>query len=230
MSQQTVIPLSGGNEFTFGSFFKYDNAGLVDELVAVSVGLRAIPVLFFWGASGSGKTHLLNACCDMAREQNRAYRYLSLSRDSLDAVQREGLSAGALLCLDNLELLQQDGVDQSVNLLSVYEQIIRSGGNLIVAARVPLSQLEIPLPDLVSRLSSGGTYHLQTLADEHKADALQQRASQRGFELSEQVMEFIMSRYDRDTVALFALLDRIDRSSLAEKRKITVPFVRGLIS
>lgn len=230
MNQQTVIPVAAVNELTLNNFFQRENAALIDALIAVSIGARAISTLFFWGRSGSGKTHLLNACCEVAAAQNRAYRYLSLEQDSLDALPSKPLPAGALLCLDNIERLQHGGVNQTVSLLSVYEQVIAHGGNLIAAATVPLQQLNIPLPDLVSRLSCGGTFHLEPLSDDAKPEALRQRARQRGFALNAQVMDFIMNHYDRDTGALFALLDRIDRLSLAQKRKITVPFVRGLIA
>jgi len=34
----------------------------------------------------------------------------------------------------------------------------------------------------------------------------------------------------RDNIELFAFLDKMDKASLAEKRKITIPFLQGLLS
>lgn len=229
MTQQITIPVSNRREFTFANFIQSDNAALVVALVEVSIGLQPIPVLFFWGETGSGKTHLLHACCDTASEQRRRFHYFSLSNDCADVIQATEVSEAGLVCIDNLELLSQDNRDLSLALLSLYEKVMQAGGNIIVTANHPLVNLEMPLPDLVSRLSAGGTYHLAPLGDEDKYTALMARAEQRGFSLSEAVVEFIMHHYERDTRALFALLDRIDRSSLAEKRKITLPFVRELV-
>lgn len=43
------------------------------------------------------------------------------------------------------------------------------------------------------------------------------------------MVEFLFRRHARDLGALLALLDRIDRESLAEQRRITVPFVRRIV-
>ncbi len=228
MSQQVVIPVSGVNELTLENFNDNGNETLVQQLVSLVDGGRSHPVLFFWGISGSGKTHLLSACCELAASDGRPYRYLSLGDDGIDLLTTTKLEPKTLICLDNLQRLNSRNLQQP-DLLLLYEQTIASGGSLIATARVPLNQIEIELPDLESRLSSGGTFHLQMLSDIHKRHVLQQRAVLRGFELNNKVLDFIMSRFDRDTVSLFALLDLIDSASLAHQRKITVPFVRSIM-
>jgi DnaA family protein len=66
------------------------------------------------------------------------------------------------------------------------------------------------------------------LADEQKITALQERASDRGFEISEDAVKFILNRYRRETGNLFKILDQIDKASLEQKRLITIPFLRSL--
>ena len=39
-------------------------------------------------------------------------------------------------------------------------------------------------------------------------------------------LEWLLKRVDRDLAGLTALLDRLDRASLAAQRRITVPFLR----
>jgi DnaA family protein len=55
---------------------------------------------------------------------------------------------------------------------------------------------------------------------------LQQRAARRGLELDEAVLDFLMRRVGRDLAGLTALLDRLDKASLAAQRRITIPFLR----
>jgi len=54
------------------------------------------------------------------------------------------------------------------------------------------------------------------------------RARNRGFEMPEDVVQYILSRYPRDMRSLFDLLDRIDRASLTHQRRVTIPFLREL--
>jgi DnaA family protein len=47
--------------------------------------------------------------------------------------------------------------------------------------------------------------------------------------LPDEVANFIIQRVPRDMNALFNLLDRLDRASLQEKRKLTIPFVKQVL-
>jgi DnaA family protein len=75
-------------------------------------------------------------------------------------------------------------------------------------------------------MRSGLTLRLNQLGDRDKRDLLQQRALARGVQLDEAVADFIMLRAPRDTPALLALFDRLDKASLKTKRPITIPFVK----
>ena len=88
---------------------------------------------------------------------------------------------------------------------------------------------QITLPDLQSRLSWGPVLQLKELDDADKMAALQLRAKGRGFDLPDEVAQFLMRRSPRDMSSLFALLDRLDEASLVQQRKLTIPFVRNLI-
>ena len=46
--------------------------------------------------------------------------------------------------------------------------------------------------------------------------------------MPEEVVQYILGRYPRDMHSLFDLLDRIDRASLAQQRRVTIPFLRRL--
>ena len=98
---------------------------------------------------------------------------------------------------------------------------------MLIGASTPPSQAGGKLPDLVSRLSWGITYQVETLSDEEKVQALILRARQRGFDLLDDVAVFIMNRGPRDMAGLCQILDQLDQASLKEKRKLTIPFVKS---
>ena len=41
--------------------------------------------------------------------------------------------------------------------------------------------------------------------------------------------DWLFRRVDRDLKSLTALLDHLDRAALAAQRRLTVPFVRGIV-
>jgi len=89
--------------------------------------------------------------------------------------------------------------------------------------------LPFVLPDLVSRLEQCTRLALEPLDEAGRREVLRQRAARRGLELDETVLDYLFRRVGRDLSTLTALLDRLDRESLAAQRRITVPFLRGVL-
>jgi DnaA family protein len=100
---------------------------------------------------------------------------------------------------------------------------------MVLAASVAPRTPSWRLPDLASRLTAAVVWRLRTLDDHERREALQLHARERGFALSDEVVTFVMKRLRRDMVSLSAFLERLDRSSLAAQRRITVPFVKTLL-
>ena len=223
LNRQSVIPSSSSEELTFASFHVGVNLPLVQALEMLSEGKNPGAAAFFWGPSGSGKSHLLEACCHKARERGRRYHFVS------GIAPPPSPESGALVCLDDVGIGTVDPA-QELGWLSLYELLRQGEGNLIVAASKPPADLGLSTPDLVSRLSSGGVFHLQPVGDKDKRYILANRAQQRGFDLPEQVIEYIMRHHARDAASLFSLLDRLDHASLSQHRRITVPFLRDLLN
>ena len=46
--------------------------------------------------------------------------------------------------------------------------------------------------------------------------------------MTEEVANYLLTRFPRDTHSLFALLDKLDSATLAAQRRLTIPFLRGL--
>ena len=78
-------------------------------------------------------------------------------------------------------------------------------------------------------LQSGLLFQLFELSDEDKLAALQLRARQRGFDLPVAVGEFILLRAERELSALMQILEELDRSSLQQQRKLTIPLVKSTL-
>ena len=59
--------------------------------------------------------------------------------------------------------------------------------------------------------------------------ALRREADRRGIFLSDEVMDYLLTRFARDLKHLMAQLDRLDEFSLASKRAITVPLLKQML-
>ena len=83
---------------------------------------------------------------------------------------------------------------------------------------------------MISRLSSCTQASLRPLSEPQRREALRQRAQARGLELEDAVLDWLFARAQRDFGSLVSLLERIDRESLAAKRRVTVPFLRQMLN
>ncbi len=211
---------------TFDAFLAGANGEAVLRLRGLAQAGRG--VAWIWGASGSGRTHLLQATCAGADKARRAaYLPLGAMREA-----GPGLLAAAgeldLLCLDDLDAVTADPAFAR-SLFTLYRDFEDRGGALVVAARAAPQALQWALPDIASRFSAAEVFQLRLLDDGEQVAALRLRASLRGIELPDEVARYLQRRYPRDMPTLAALLDRIDTAALSAQRRVTLPFIREIL-
>ena len=106
----------------------------------------------------------------------------------------------------------------------------RDGGPAVLAAgSAPPVKLGLR-EDLRTRLGWGLVYHLKPLSDADKALHLRSEAQRRGLTVSEDVVSYLLNHLPRDLASLQAVLDRLDRHSLARQRAVTLALVRDALS
>lgn len=233
MSQQLSLNLRLKDASSFGNFLAGPNKEAMEQLraavVQTATQANAKPaMIYLCGAEGSGKTHLLQAACRLAQELGIAPVYVPLADVVLLTPSLlEGVETAPLVCLDDVERAA-GSTEWEAALFSLVERLRAAGGMLAIGASAPPDRLGLRLSDLASRLAWGTVYAMQPLDDAQKLEAVRLRARHRGFEMPEDVARYILSRYPRDLPSLFSLLDRIDRASLAQQRRVTIPFLRHL--
>jgi DnaA family protein len=84
--------------------------------------------------------------------------------------------------------------------------------------------------DLRTRLGWGLVYQLRPLSDPEKALHLRAEALRRGLRLTDEAVWYLLHRLPRDVESLNAVLDRLDRYSLARQRPVTLPLIREVLS
>jgi DnaA family protein len=100
---------------------------------------------------------------------------------------------------------------------------------VLAAGSAPPAQLALR-DDLRTRLAWGLVYQLKGLSDAEKRAHLQAAARERGLQLGDEVADYLLARLPRDLSSLNAVLDRLDRVSLAKQRPLTIPLVREALA
>lgn len=128
----------------------------------------------------------------------------------------------ALVIADDVEMLDEAAQQR---LFAAINAAREGEPPVLAAGRHPPAQLALR-EDLRTRLAWGLVYQLKPLSDGEKAMHLRAQAARRGLRLSDEVIGYLLSRLPRDLSSLNAVLEALDRYSLATKRPVTLPLVR----
>ena len=232
-SQQLSLGVSLNDDATFDNFYTRAGSGNAQVLEILRRQLQpgGEVYVYLWGGAGAGLTHLLQAACHACQSRGLTAQYLPLRELVGFAPQSllEGLEAVDLLCLDGLQAVVGQAQWERA-LFHLFNRLRDNDKRLLAGAHCNLGQLPVGLADLASRLRSGVVMQVAGMTDFEKQAALQLRAAARGLELGDEVAQYILHRAPRDTNELFYYLNRLDDASLAEQRRLTIPFVKRVLN
>lgn len=209
---------------TFAAFVAGANIQAVQRLEALAAA--GAGVVWLWGAAGSGRSHLLQAMC--AAATGRASYLPAKELHGLGAAIFEGSELARVVCIDDLDLLLGDGATERA-LFALYRGVEERGAVLVVTAGAPPTAQSWALADIGSRFGASEVFQLRALDADGELAALKLRAAARGLDLPEETAIYLLRRFPRDMATLGRLLDEIDVAALAAQRRLTVPFVRGIL-
>ncbi|MEA3150849.1 MAG: DnaA- protein [Gammaproteobacteria bacterium] len=199
--------------------------GVNAEVVCALQSPSSVP-LWLWGASGCGKTHLLQAVCAAAGETAAYFpldRTLALPSEAL-----AGFETCRVLCLDDVGAVAGDAAWEQA-LFRLFNEATELRTRLIFAAAAAPRRIDWQLDDWRSRAAACVVYQLHALDEAGRIEALRLRAAQRGLQLPQETAEYLLRRMPRDLTSLYAILDQLDEASLVAQRRLTVPFIRDAL-
>ena len=216
--KQIPLPIDTEAARTFDNFLPGTNALALAHLRAL--GAPAAPV-YLWGGSGSGKTHLLQAVVRQFEEQGALASWF----DPAQPPPWQFDETRALIVIDGCDSLD---AGQQHSAFALFVESSTHGVPLVAAGRVP--PVDLPLrEDLRTRLGWGHVFALQLLGEPEVRARLRREADQRGLFLSDEVMDYVLVRFERDLKHLMALLNRLDKFAMATQRHITVPLLKRML-
>ncbi len=218
---QLPLKLMLADHASFATFVAGDNAAAVQHARAVAAGTA--DTLWLWGSAGCGKSHLLQAACRAATAGGRRAIYVALGSAAPDIL--AGLEELDVVALDEVERVAGSEAWERP-LFGLLNEFLGRRGGLLLAATTSPAGAGFGLADLASRAAGAVGYRLKPLGDSERALAVRLHAEARGLELEPAAVEYLLRRVDRDMRVLTGWLDRLDRASLIEQRRLTIPFIR----
>lgn len=234
---QLPLPIHQIDEDTFDNFYSQNSEVLLESLKRNFTDVQQ-PFFYIWGGKSCGKSHLLKAVSNHFLLNNHTSSYIPLTKANyFSPLVLDNAELLNVICLDDIQAIAGDA-EWELAIFNLFNQIREQQGLfnegqktlLLISADCPPHQLNIQLPDLRSRLTWGEVYQLNDLTDEQKCQILQLNAHQKGVELPDEVAHFLLKKAGTDLEQLSKILDKLDKASLQAQRKLTIPFVKEILS
>ena len=241
---QLFLPVQTRLEKNFENYLGSSNLTLI-ECLKKHIQLKDESLIVLVGPESVGKTHLLSSAVhyfESIFSNDLSCGYFSLSElsgkrisDTYYTDLLEYFETFSLLALDDVDLWLaslsvEEQQEAEILLFNIFNHYKMNGKLMLIASKCPASRLNIGLKDLESRLLSGLLLTVSQLDDKGKDELIRSLAKLKGFLLDDDVSAFILKRSGRDVPSLLDLIESLDKATLIEKRKLTVPFVKKILN
>jgi DnaA-homolog protein len=220
--KQIPLAMAFDVERSFESFIGGSNRSTIEQFRNhLPVFTCTLTPMYVWGPSGSGKTHLLRALVQQHQLHGSRVGWFDASTP-LPWAHDE---AWTLVVLDDCQAFN---AAQQHAAFALFVEAASHGTSVVAAGRVP--PIDLPLrDDLRTRLGWGLVLTLHALSEADTRAALRREADRRGLFLSDEVMGYLLTRFERDLRSLMALFERLDEFAWVNKRAITLPALKQML-
>lgn len=206
---QLALALLQPPQPTLENFVAGRNAAALDALRRLAGGRLPERIVYLWGETGCGRSHLAAALADLPD----AWRWTPEVPP-----ERPGLSVA-----DDADRLDEAAQIALFNRLNAV-RAQADAGCLITGGAAP-ARLALR-EDLRTRLAWGLVFQLHPLSDDDKRAALRAHAAGTGLALPDDVLDYLLVHLPRDLRTLVAALDALDAYALERKRPLTPALLR----
>ena len=219
--KQLVLDIGLPTEPTMANFCVGGNAALLAHLQLWLQGAVADVPTYLWGMAGSGKSHVLRAGASELHSQGARLGWLDASVYG----EREFDASWAAVLLDDVHCYTPAQQHLAFNWL-----INAQTHQCPVLAAGEYAPVALPLrDDLRTRLGWGHVFGLEPLDEAAQRLVLRQSALDRGLQLGDEVLDYMLKRFSRDLGSLMELLQRMDHYALQTQRAITIPLIKSMM-
>jgi DnaA family protein len=180
-------------------------------------------LILIYGSKSSGKSHISEAMMHLKLNNS-----IQVNRDT---------NFDSLSISDYYDLVVIDDIDKIISnqraeelLFTLIDNQILHKKSSVITSTIDIKDCNITLRDLISRLQSDKIFNINDLNDEDKIKLMMFYCTERGIEVPKKVINYIINNCSRDLYFLCAFIKTIDKASLSMKKRITIPFIKKVIS
>jgi DnaA-homolog protein len=220
--KQLVLDIGLETGPSLANFFAGSNEAALRHLQVWAASPTRSPVpIYLWGEGASGKSHLLKAAAEALRVHGETVGWMD--SDTLNPPDYD--EAWRLVLLDDVQRYTAEQQHMAFNWF-----VNAQSHQCSVMAAGEFAPVNLKLrEDLRTRLGWGHVFHLQVLTEPERRAVLRQEADARGVFLSDEVMDFMLTRFSRDLGSLMQLLEQLDQYALQSQRHVTVPLIKAMM-
>ncbi|MBQ2378861.1 MAG: chromosomal replication initiator protein DnaA [Akkermansia sp.] len=224
-SKKQTICSNLNTDYTFDSFVVGSNSefAVAAAKAVVNSPSKMYNPLFIHGASGMGKTHLLQAIGNAITEKDDSVQVLYVTSEDftnsyIDAISRQGDSLSNfrrkyrkadVLIIDDVQFLSQKGKTQE-EFFHTFNALFASGKQIILSADCPASEITKLDDRLTSRFEQGLTVALNVPDYETRLAILRKkRRTWKSTLISDEVLEYLAKNITRSVRRLEGALVRL---------------------
>ena len=172
-------------------------------------------IVCIYSETGAGKSHLASIWQKLSGAQKVSAEFLLTARDF----------ENNNFIIDDIEQF----FEYEQALFNLFNHILDTKNFLLITASKFPPRLNIKLPDLRSRIASVFAVELSRPDDRMIESIITKYFSDMQIALNAAVIKFLVARINRSYAEIFATLKALDKISLSEKRKISIPFIKKVL-
>ena len=173
------------------------------------------------GPPYSGKTHLSKILIKNASN----YKSFYIDRDYQNIL--DGFEVSDIFILENIDKVKHDKTEQ--HLFHIINLVKENNKKLLMTSRKSISEIDLSLEDLKSRLNSILEAKIKEPDDQLMELILIKIFNDKQLKIKPNVIDFLMSRLVRSYKSINLFIEKIDKFSLEKGKKITIPLINDLL-
>ena len=174
------------------------------------------------GPPYSGKTHLSKILV----KNTINYKSLYIDRDYQNILDK--FESSDILILENIDKVKYDKSEQ--DLFHIINLVKESNKKLLMTSRKSISEIDLSLEDLKSRLNSILEAKINEPDDQLMELILIKIFNDKQLKINPNVIDFLMSRLVRSYESINLFIEKIDKFSLERGKNITIPLINDLLN
>jgi len=218
---QLGLPISLDSKMLLDNFL--GNKQLLKFITEIYVDKTSAEI-YVYGASGLGKTHLLQGAALKALSEQQSAMYIDCFNPLPEHV-LESIEQLNWISIDNIDVINNNQQDLFFDL---YNRAKQAKVTMLISGSGLPSKLGV-MKDLKTRLGLATIFQLEELDDELTMSVLNNQMIDRNLSIDSKIYEYLFKYYSRDVKILLSAMDELDKASLQAKQNITIPFVKNIL-